>query len=86
MKKRKTPRGDGNSCCFVCWNISSSNHEKRKNPRGDGNHAILSQSTFFPVPINMNKIKTPRGDGNSGIVTLVSWLYAKELPPIQMEK
>ncbi len=52
----------------------------------DGNHAILSQSTFFPVPINMNKIKTPRGDGNSGIVTLVSWLYAKELPPIQMEK
>ena len=65
MKKRKTPRGDGNTITLYIklWRYSII-MKKRKTPRGDGNSASVAIS-FSIKKFIMKKRKTPGGDGNS---------------------
>ncbi|MDU1022700.1 MAG: hypothetical protein E7A44_02135 [Peptoniphilus harei] len=64
MKKRKTPRGDGNfSLSKSSFNPFIFYMKKRKTPRGDGNFSH-SRRFLEKSSRSMKKRKTPRGDGN----------------------
>ena len=42
MKKRKTPKGDGNIVALVCLKQCGEVHEQNKTPEGDGNSSMAN--------------------------------------------
>ena len=51
MKKRKAPRGDGNSIKKSIFSFSVMFMKKRKTPRGDGNKGVILPLLTFTIGV-----------------------------------